>query len=580
MRPLEEADVRAEGAGDRVPGAAHGSRGRERRSPRASASAENHPGGAAAGAAGPVEHHEQRGRIAAGRHGEHPVALPAQAKLLGSVRSSAARKCREGSAAGITSRSGGPTRAGDAASGATIAPPAIRSRSRRVSRRELIALRGRPGSPAGHAAYCAGAANGRMLGDTMAPGIVRRLTTTRRQLMASRKRYQLDRVTVEPGDSRPATWTFAGEAVSGTEQTYAVTDGNFPTRNTWEFMVRIPKARGERLEVRPRTTPNLKVWAELTDRSLTFARATKGEARGRWYCQVALADPTGATDEGRGEGRRAAPAPRVVRPPAGPDAAQAERPADPGDRRRVPRRAGAPRGPRRHDPALLRDQGLGAEGTDLARLTTRSHQDAVARIATRLSFHLPSSIHLAQSRGPFANLKRIPERTRCGGGRLCSRAAWLAAPPRGRRADAMPSPWLRADPQRCLIPRDLSEGMEDDGAALRGGVRPGKRLYRGAGGGFDALGPGDRETVGPGTRVLASRSGTLDPRPRRCSAAGASASSCSAFAARCSLCAYRAVTMTQVFTKIQLPPGGIRDVRCTNGWPDAASVRGVHARPA
>ena len=112
--------------------------------------------------------------------------------------------------------------------------------------------------------------------------------------MASRKRYQLDRVTVEPGDSWPATWAFAGEAVSGTERTYAVTDGNFPTRNTWEFVVRIPKTRGERLEVRPRTTPNLKVWAELTDRSLTFARATKGEARGRWYCQVALADPTGS----------------------------------------------------------------------------------------------------------------------------------------------------------------------------------------------------------------------------------------------------------------------------------------------
>jgi hypothetical protein len=112
--------------------------------------------------------------------------------------------------------------------------------------------------------------------------------------MATRKRYQLDRVTVEPADSRPATWTFAGEAMSGTEQTYAVTDGNFTTRNTWEFMVRVPKSRGERLEVRPRTTPNLKVWAELTDRSLTFARATKGEARGRWYCQVALADPSGA----------------------------------------------------------------------------------------------------------------------------------------------------------------------------------------------------------------------------------------------------------------------------------------------
>jgi len=128
--------------------------------------------------------------------------------------------------------------------------------------------------------------------------------------MASRKRYQLDLVTVMPGDSRPAAWTFAGDAVSGTEQSYHVTDGNFPTRNLWEFMVRIPKTRGQRLEVRPRTTPNVKVWAELTDRSLTFARATKGEARGRWYCPVALADPTGqrSRDVIRGDQRHQLPA--------------------------------------------------------------------------------------------------------------------------------------------------------------------------------------------------------------------------------------------------------------------------------
>lgn len=128
--------------------------------------------------------------------------------------------------------------------------------------------------------------------------------------MASRKRYQLVRVAVEAGELRAATWTFAGDAVAGTELSYAVTDGNFPTRNQWEFIVRVPKARGERVEVRPRTTPNLKVWAELPDRSLTFARATKGEARGKWYCQVALADPTGSKtkDVVRGEERHLLPA--------------------------------------------------------------------------------------------------------------------------------------------------------------------------------------------------------------------------------------------------------------------------------
>lgn len=112
--------------------------------------------------------------------------------------------------------------------------------------------------------------------------------------MASRKRYRLDRVMVEPGDSRPATWTFgSGKRVTGAEQSYVVTDRNFLTRNAWEFIVRIPTASGEQLEVRPRSMPSLKVWAELTDRSLTFVRATKGEARGRRYCKVALADPTG-----------------------------------------------------------------------------------------------------------------------------------------------------------------------------------------------------------------------------------------------------------------------------------------------
>jgi hypothetical protein len=70
-------------------------------------------------------------------------------------------------------------------------------------------------------------------------------------------------------------------------------DGNFPTRNRWEFIVRVPRERGARVEVRPRTTPALKVWEELTDRSLTFLPATRGPARGKWYCQVALADPRG-----------------------------------------------------------------------------------------------------------------------------------------------------------------------------------------------------------------------------------------------------------------------------------------------
>src|SRR4051794_24180962 len=112
--------------------------------------------------------------------------------------------------------------------------------------------------------------------------------------MTRRIRYQMDKVSAEPGDERASTWTFAGQKLSGVEQTYLVRDSNYSTRNEWEFVVRIPRDPGERIEVRPRTTPNLRAWAELPDRSLTFSRATKGPARGKWYCQVALADPTGS----------------------------------------------------------------------------------------------------------------------------------------------------------------------------------------------------------------------------------------------------------------------------------------------
>jgi hypothetical protein len=115
--------------------------------------------------------------------------------------------------------------------------------------------------------------------------------------MAPRKRYQLDRVTVEPREQRSATWTFPGsngrEPVSGTEHVYAVIDENQGGHYLWEFVVKVPNSRSGQIEVRPRTTPNLKVWAELPDRSLMFSPATRVEARGKWYCKVFMADPSG-----------------------------------------------------------------------------------------------------------------------------------------------------------------------------------------------------------------------------------------------------------------------------------------------
>jgi hypothetical protein len=124
------------------------------------------------------------------------------------------------------------------------------------------------------------------------------------------------------------------------------------------------------------------------------------------------------------------------------------------------------------------------------------------------------------------------------------------------------APWLRADPQRCLIPRDLREDMEamarrcaetfirENGYTQVAG-EDSTRWVREA---------DDREEW---PRVLATRSGRLDAR--------ASTVQCSMrecivlFRVRrpVLVCAFRAVTMTQVFTKIRMVPGRIRDMRCT-----------------
>jgi hypothetical protein len=101
-------------------------------------------------------------------------------------------------------------------------------------------------------------------------------------------RYRPDRLARVRGDPRPATWTFAGTKVSGLEFPFVVTDGNFKSRNRWEFVVRVPKAAGGRIEVRPTQVPNDKAWAVLDRYGLTFMPATKpGFTRFR-YCLLSF----------------------------------------------------------------------------------------------------------------------------------------------------------------------------------------------------------------------------------------------------------------------------------------------------
>jgi hypothetical protein len=68
--------------------------------------------------------------------------------------------------------------------------------------------------------------------------------------------------------------------------------------------------------------------------------------------------------------------------------------------------------------------------------------------------------------------------------------------------------------------------------------------------------------LGTWPRVLASRGGSLE---REAATAQCSMRQCVVlFRIRRTalICAYRIVSMTQVFTKLRLEPGGIRDVRC------------------
>jgi hypothetical protein len=124
------------------------------------------------------------------------------------------------------------------------------------------------------------------------------------------------------------------------------------------------------------------------------------------------------------------------------------------------------------------------------------------------------------------------------------------------------APWLRADPQRCLLRRDLREGMEimasrcaelfvlENGYTDLPATEDSTRWVQEV---------GDRDAW---PLVLSTRSGTLE---RKAATVQCSVRRCTVlFRARRSVlaCAYRSVTMTQVFTRLRLEPGGIQDVHC------------------
>jgi hypothetical protein len=124
------------------------------------------------------------------------------------------------------------------------------------------------------------------------------------------------------------------------------------------------------------------------------------------------------------------------------------------------------------------------------------------------------------------------------------------------------APWLREDPHRCLLTRDLREDMD---AMAR---RCAEAFVRQNG--YTDLPATEDSTrwvleageLGAWPRVLASRVGSLE---REAATVQCSMRQCIVlFRVRRTplICAYRIVTMTQVFTKLRLEPGGISDTRC------------------
>ena len=122
--------------------------------------------------------------------------------------------------------------------------------------------------------------------------------------------------------------------------------------------------------------------------------------------------------------------------------------------------------------------------------------------------------------------------------------------------------WLRSDPQRCLLARDLGENMEAMAQRCA-------ELFV-AENGYTDLPATDDSTRwvmeagerGPWLRVLADRVGMLD---RAATAVQCSARQCVVFfraRRQPQSCTYRAVTMTQVYTRIQLEPVEVHELRC------------------
>ena len=107
--------------------------------------------------------------------------------------------------------------------------------------------------------------------------------------------FKTERLQVSFLDEQRGVWDFAGKMCKGTKFHYEVDDGNYPTRNRWQFVVQVPDdwTKGNYINVRPVEVPSRKVWAGLDRRTVSFQRATLGRHRAKVYAKLAIADVEG-----------------------------------------------------------------------------------------------------------------------------------------------------------------------------------------------------------------------------------------------------------------------------------------------
>jgi hypothetical protein len=111
--------------------------------------------------------------------------------------------------------------------------------------------------------------------------------------MARMRRYDPALVEVEHLEDKSASWDWLRRRVRGTECLYEVRDRNYERNNRWVFVVQQPRSDGNPIIVRPRKWPEKAVWERIWRRSIVFNRATKRSYRGKVYCKMTLADPSG-----------------------------------------------------------------------------------------------------------------------------------------------------------------------------------------------------------------------------------------------------------------------------------------------